>query len=106
MYVERTNYWAQSGKAQQVLAVRRRASQIRSGLGLPAGTIFVKVNAQDEGPDVQWECAFDTLDERDRDLRIRDDSADFQNVRQSMREVAQRFERHLVYRDTGSTSET
>ena len=102
MYVERTNYWAQAGKIQQVLAVRRRASQIRAALGLPAGTIFVKVNEQDEGPDVQWECAFDTLDQRARDLQARDDSSDFQNARQAMREVTQRFERHLVYRDSGT----
>ena len=100
MYVERTNYWAQSGKAQQVLAVRRRASQIRIDLGLPAGAIFVKAAGQDEGPDVQWECTFNSLEERARDLQTRDNSPDFRQIRAAMREVNERFERHFVLRDT------
>ena len=104
MYVERTNYWAQPGKTQHVLAVRRRASQIRTGLGLPAGTIFVKAAGQDEGPDVQWECTFHTLDERDKDLQIRDSSSDFRQIREAMREVDKRFERHLVLRDSDTTA--
>ncbi|MCZ6874158.1 MAG: hypothetical protein O7G88_11635 [bacterium] len=104
MYVERTNYWAQPGKTQQVLAVRRRASQIRTGLGLPAGIIFVKAGGQDEGPDVQWECTFDTLDERATDLQIRHSSSDFRQIREAMREVSKRFERHLVLRDSATTA--
>ena len=100
MYVERTNYWAQPDKAQQVLAVRRRASQIRTDLGLPAGTIFVKAAGQVEGPDVQWECTFKTLEERTKDLQVRDSSSDFRQIREAMRAVNERFERHLVLRDT------
>ncbi len=99
MYVERTSYWAKPGNAEQVLAVRRRASQIRVSLGLPAGTIFVKASGQAEGPDVQWECIFHSLEEQARDLNARDTSADFQRIRDEMGAVRERFERHLVCRD-------
>ena len=105
MYIERTNYWAKAGKTGQVLAVRRRASQIRVSLGLPGGTIFVKATAQDEGPDVQWECAFRTLDEQARDLDIRAASSEFRQIRKAMSELRERFERHLVCPDADPASD-
>jgi hypothetical protein len=101
MYIERTSYWAKPGKAAAVLEVRRRASQIRVRLGLPAGTIFVKVSKTSEGPDVQWECRFDSLEEHTHDLTIRDTSPDFQRIREEMRGLIERFERHFVRQDTG-----
>ena len=102
MYVERTSYWAQPGKAEAVLGVRRRASQIRGRLGLPAGTIFVKASDASDGPDVQWECRFDALEEQTRDLTARDASPDFQRIREEMRALIERFERHCVRQDVGS----
>jgi hypothetical protein len=99
MYVERTSYWAKPGKAVAVLDVRRCASRMRIGLGLPAGTIFVKVSAASDGPDVQWECQFNSLEEATTDLTTRDASLDFQRIREKMRTLIARFERHLVRQD-------
>lgn len=85
MYVDRTSYWAKPGKAAAVLDVRRRAWRIRVGLGLPAGTIFVKASAASDGPDVQWKCQCNSLEEATTDLTTRDASPEFQRIGEEMR---------------------
>jgi dienelactone hydrolase len=101
--VERTHYYAKPGRAAEVLATRRRACRIRAALGLPPGTIFAK-SGEGEGPDVQWECSFQSLEEHGRDADIRDASAAFAAVRHEMRVLIDRFERHLLRRMGGDVS--
>jgi dienelactone hydrolase len=94
MFVERTQYYAKTGRAAAVLSVRRKASAIRREIGLPAGSIFVN-EGDAEGPDVQWECSFGSKAEHDRDLEARAASAAFRAVREEMRTHLDRFERHV-----------
>ena len=98
MIIERTNYWAKPGRRDEVLRVRRQASAVRRQLGLPMGTIFVKQNADDDGPDVQWECAFASRATNEADMAARAASADFDTARGAMQAVTDRFERHLIAR--------
>ena len=99
MYTERTNYYAKPGRRADVLRIRRQASRVRVDLGLQAGTISQKVEADSEGPDVQWECHFLTAEEHKADLAARAASADFEAVRAEMQTVIDRFERHVLERD-------
>jgi dipeptidyl aminopeptidase/acylaminoacyl peptidase len=98
MIVERTHYYAKPGLAEQVLAIRRRATLVRIALGLPAGKIRAKAGG--DGPDVTWECAFASEAEHTADLAARARSADFEASRADMRAAVERFER-CVERDAG-----
>jgi dienelactone hydrolase len=102
-YVERTNYWAKEGLTAEVLSIRREASQIRLRLGLPAGTIFVRQNAEGEGPDVAWVCSFPTHEAHERDLAARAASPEFQAIRRRMSAATSHFERHLMQSDAPIT---
>ncbi|CAN7718353.1 hypothetical protein LJR290_006049 [Variovorax sp. LjRoot290] len=93
MVIEITNYYALPGRAEAVLAQRRRASELRAQLGLPAGRIFKKLEGG--GPDVRWECVFDSRADYDRDLAARGASEEFTRARQDMHTLLERFERHL-----------
>lgn len=93
MLIEITNYYALPGQADAVLAQRRLASEIRTRLGLPAGRIFKKLEGA--GPDVRWECTFDSRADYERDLTARGASREFTHARQDMHKLLERFERHL-----------
>jgi dienelactone hydrolase len=97
MIVERTNYYAKPGRAADVLAIRRRACQVRAGLGLAAGTVHVKAGGG--GPDVSWECFYATKAAHDADLAARAASPEFTAVRKAVSEAIDRFERHIESRD-------
>ncbi len=96
MFVERTNYFAKKGRLDQVLATRRRATEVRVALGLAPGSTFVKALPDDDGPDVQWECSFQTLEDQAHDLNVRGESREFQVVRHTMQGLVERFERHVL----------
>jgi len=93
MIVESTNYFAKPGMADEVLIHRRRGSALREALGLPPGRIFVKMS--DDGPDVRWECVFETLADFEADMAARAKSPEFALQRQGMSSLLQRFERHV-----------
>jgi len=93
MFIERTHYYAKPGKREAVLAIRRKACAVRLSIGIPAGSVFVKEDAEGDGPDVAWECAFATEADRDRDLQARADSPDFEAVRKEMSGAIDKFER-------------
>jgi hypothetical protein len=91
--VERTQYYATPGLADEVLDVRRKASAVRLSIGLPTGEIFVKHPSRDGSePDVAWQCIFADLAARDADLAA---SAHFERVRVQMRKLLARFERQV-----------
>lgn len=102
MIVERTHYYAKPGQRDAVLAVRRKACDVRVAMGLAAGTIRVKVDPSADGPDVAWECAFASEQAHRADLDARAHSADFEAVRAEMRGVIDRFERLFEERVAGA----
>jgi len=93
MVIEITNYYALPDQANAVLTQRRRASEIRERLGLPAGRIYLKLEGA--GPDVRWECRFETRAAYEDDLARRDGSPEFAAARKAMHGLLQRFERNL-----------
>jgi dienelactone hydrolase len=96
MFIERTYYFAKAGKLQDALEIRRKACRIRVAIGLPAGRIFSRSDANEPGdPDVSWECAFDTPEVREADLAARAASPAFEAVRVEMRASIDRFERYF-----------
>jgi len=96
LIVERTHYFAKPGLAAGVLDLRRKASDVRLSIGLPAGEIFVKHSRGDGSePDVAWQCTFTNAAARDADLAARAASAAFERVRVEMRKLLARFERQV-----------
>ena len=107
MLIERTHYYAKPGLAPEVLATRRRASQVRVALGLAHGRILAKADPTGEGPDVTWECAFPDAAAQAADLAARGRSPEFEAVRARMVTLIDRFERLVLVeegdpRDAGS----
>lgn len=102
MYVERTNYWARPGQLEDVVRIRKKASAVRADLDLPVGTISYKVDQDNDGPDVTWECPFPTVEARRRDLAARAASPRFEAVRAEMGQVIARFERHFLRHEGAS----
>ena len=99
MYLERTNYFARPGHADEVLATRREASRIRIRLGLPAGQIFVRHDLAQEGADVTWECPHQSLGDYQKDLAVRAASPEFEAIRKRMQTSIGHFERHVIQPD-------
>jgi dipeptidyl aminopeptidase/acylaminoacyl peptidase len=95
MIVERTHYYARPGRASDVLATRRRASDVRTRLGLPRGVITLASGHEGGGPDVAWECAFESAERHAQDLEVRAVSPEFTAVRAEMGALLARFERHV-----------
>jgi hypothetical protein len=81
MLVERTQYYARPGGRDDVLRTRRKASEVRARLGLARGAISVKADAEGDGPDVAWECAFPSAEAHAQDLAARAASPEFSAVR-------------------------
>lgn len=105
MLVERTHYYAKPGRAAEVLATRRRASEIRVALGLPPGRILAKADPGSEGPDVTWECGFRDATAHARDLEARGRSPEFAAVRARMTALIDRFERLVLVEDDAASAE-
>jgi dienelactone hydrolase len=96
MIVERTQYFAKPGLADEVLAIRRKASAVRRALGLSSGRIFTRgLGSQADSPDVVWECVFHDETEQQADLATRAASPDFEAVRATMRAAIDRFDRYV-----------
>ena len=96
MFIERTYYFAKPGKERETLAVRRKACRVRVSIGLAAGQIYERADANEPNhPDVTWECAFASLEERAADLSARAASPAFEAVRAEMRACIARFERYF-----------
>lgn len=93
MLIEITNYYARPGQSDNVLAQRRHASEVRRRLGLAPGAIYTKLEGA--GPDVRWECRFESRDEYERDMATRAASAEFAQARADMHQLIEKFERHL-----------
>jgi dienelactone hydrolase len=99
MIIERTLYFAQPGREQDVLAIRRRASMIRVAIGLPAGRIQVNADAGADQSDVVWECCFHDRAAQQADLAARAASADFAAIRAEMNAATRAFSRQILADD-------
>ena len=97
MIIERTCYLPKPGRFDEVLATRRRASQVRVAAGLRAGTIIVGDTRR--GRMVFWEARFATPAEHEADLAARAASADFEACRARMRELIEAFDRQILRHD-------
>jgi dienelactone hydrolase len=97
MWIERTMYFAKPGCHDRVLATRRRASACRVAIGLDPGRIFVRRDG--DGPDVSWECGFESAEAHEADLAARGASPEFGSIRAQMGELIARFERHVAQVD-------
>ena len=95
LYIERTHYYAKPGMADEVRRTRMRACAVREVVGLKRGTVLHKVDPMDGGPDVTWQCEYTSIEERERDLKVRADSSEFEEVRKHMRTCYDRFDRHF-----------
>ena len=93
MIVVCNRYYARPGMAAAVLATRRRASERLRELGVPAGRIYTLLAPQEDAPDVLWECAYATMDERRRVEAILDADAAFTAIRAEQREQLRHFAR-------------
>jgi hypothetical protein len=103
MLVEATSYFAKSGRADEVVEMRRRGTRLRVTLGLPPGRILIKIGKG--GPDVRWECQFASQADFDTDLAARDASPEFSEQRRLMGALLERFERHVFRSDDAETDE-
>jgi len=97
MITERTCYLPKPGRFEEVLANRRRASQVRMAIGLRAGTITVGDTVR--GKMVFWQATFATAAEHEADLAARAASEDFEACRSIMRELNDDFDRQIITQD-------
>jgi dienelactone hydrolase len=96
MIVERTQYYAKPGMTMEVLAIRRRACEVRREIGLKAGRIFVPTKVSEDGsPDVIWECTYHDATEHKADLDARAASPAFEAVRAEVRKCIDKFNRYV-----------
>lgn len=105
MLVERTHYHAKPGRTAEVLATRRRASEVRVTLGLQPGRILAKADPGGDGPDVTWECAFPDAAAHAQDLEARGQSPEFGVVRVRMTALIDRFERLVLVVDADPSAD-
>lgn len=101
--IERTSYWPKPGRFEDVLEVRRRACAIRLDIGLPAGEIFTQ-DLSDGERVVHWECRFTHGKARADDMKRRDESASFTEIRKTMNALIDNFDRAVFSRATHQPS--
>lgn len=96
MIIERTTYWPQPGLLEDVLELRREACRVRADLDLAAGLIATERRSGSAEKVVHWECTFAGAAEHSADLRARDESAAFSDVRKRMHAVIKDFRRSIA----------
>lgn len=96
MIIERTVYLPKSGKLDEVLATRRRASEIRRAIGLRAGEISIESDGEELPLRVQWQCQFADKAAHQADLDARAASGDFEKIRETMGGLIDSFERQIL----------
>jgi Tol biopolymer transport system component len=91
--IERTEYWALPGKADEVYRWRLHACDVREKLGLPRGQVFRRQGDSATLPDVVWQVEYPDEAARAHDFQVREASAEFRAVREHMDSLRRRFER-------------
>lgn len=96
MITERTVYLPKPDSFDEVLATRRRASEVRRSIGLRPGEISIESDGDGQPVRVQWQCSFRDEAAHTADLDARAASADFEAVREAMRGLIDTFERQIL----------
>jgi hypothetical protein len=91
--IEQTEYWAHSGRAAEVYQWRVHACDVRERIGLPRGRVWRRDGKSDTLPDVIWQLEYPDEPAKEADLKRRDESQEFRDVRDHMRTLYRRFER-------------
>ncbi|HEY5746480.1 MAG TPA: nuclear transport factor 2 family protein [Chryseolinea sp.] len=86
-------YFPKPGKEGEVMETRRRASQVRAQLGLPAGRILQRISESTAQAYVVWECEYPSLHAREEDLTRLDRSEEFKKVQDHMSTLLEKFDR-------------
>lgn len=96
--VVQNRYFITSGREDEGLATRLRASQVRADEGRPTGRIMVSEGPQEgEAPTFVWECEYADQETRQADLDWASASEEFTAVRRHMGTLLDKFER-LTFR--------
>jgi hypothetical protein len=72
---------------------RLHASDVREKNGLPRGRIFRRVGGSGDLPDVIWQLEYIDAAAMRRDLNARAESREFEQVRERMRTLIDKFSR-------------
>lgn len=97
-FVVQNRYFITSGREDEGLATRRRASQVRADEHRPVGRIMTAEGPQEgEAPTFVWECEYTDQETRQADLDWAAQSEAFTAVRQHMGTLLDKFER-LTFR--------
>jgi len=92
--VVQNHYYPKQGKDKEVYDWRLHASEVRSKLGLPKGRVLKKLTGTG-GPYVIWECEYASLQEREKDIALIDQSEEFKKVQEHMGTLIEKFERFI-----------
>lgn len=87
-------YFPKLGKEEEVYTWRLHASEVRAKLGLPKGRVLKKLSGTG-GPSVIWECAYPSLEAREKDVTVLDKSDEFKQVQAHMSTLLDKFERSV-----------
>jgi hypothetical protein len=91
--IEQTAYFAKLGLADKVYEQRIHASEIREKIGLSAGRVFRRVGGTGDLADVMWQLEYADQQALDRDLEVRAQSREFEQVRATMSTLTDKFSR-------------
>jgi hypothetical protein len=92
--VVQNHYYPKAGKDREVYEWRLHASEVRSKLGLPKGRVLRKLNGN-TGPYVIWECEYESVQAREKDIALIDQSEEFKKIQEHMGTLIDKFERSI-----------
>ena len=92
--VVQNHYYPKPGRESEVYEWRLHASDVRAKLGLPKGRVLRKINGTG-GPYVIWECEYVSVDAREKDIALIDQSEEFKKVQEHMGTLIDKFERSI-----------
>ena len=91
--IEQTEYFALPGKSEEVYRWRIHACDVREKIGLPRGRVLRREGNSDTLADVMWQIEYPDEAARERDLKVRAESSEFEAVRSHMNTLIRHFER-------------
>ncbi|HVT59815.1 MAG TPA: hypothetical protein VHR45_15615 [Thermoanaerobaculia bacterium] len=93
--IEQTEYFALPGKAEEVYQWRIQACDVLEKIGLPRGHVLRRQGNSDTLADVMWQIEYPDETARQRNLKIRLESAEFAAVRDHMKTLISHSEQGI-----------
>ena len=87
-------YYPKTGKEEEVFQWRLHASDVRAKLGLLKGRVLKKISGNG-GPYVLWVCEYPSMETREKDVALLDQSEEFKKVQEHMGTLIEKFERFV-----------